>query len=354
MISVRHLTKRFIDIVAVDDASFDVEPGEVMGFLGPNGAGKTTTLRILTGYLPATRGTARVAGLDVLEDAVEVRARVGYLPENVPLYLEMRVQEYLVFRARLKGLTRRAARDRLQEVLVECGLADMRRRIVGQLSKGYRQRVGLADALLASPPVLILDEPTAGLDPGQRKEVRQLIQRLGRQRTVLLSSHILGEVEDVCHRVMIIKGGRILAIGAPHELVGKLQGEADLDRIRLETRAAPARVEPLLHSMPSVRSIHSEVLSDGFNAFDVLVEAGSDPREEIVAKLTAEGAGLRELRRVSLSLEEIFLRLTAGSEIEARIPARIAGATGIPRAGGSGQPDLASGAGREKPGEEAR
>ncbi|HEX5010466.1 MAG TPA: ABC transporter ATP-binding protein, partial [Planctomycetota bacterium] len=218
MIRVEHLTRRFHDLVAVDDISLDVPPGDIVGFLGPNGAGKTTTIRILTGFLPASSGRAEVAGFDVASDSLKVRERVGYLPENVPLPPDARVEEYLEFRARLKQVPasrRAAARER---VLGQCGLLPMRRRIIEQLSRGYRQRVGLADALIADPPVLILDEPTGGLDPGQRQEVLDLVAGLRGERTVLLSSHVLAEVEHSCSRVAIIQRGRIVAQGTKAEL----------------------------------------------------------------------------------------------------------------------------------------
>ncbi|MBM3984793.1 MAG: ABC transporter ATP-binding protein, partial [Planctomycetes bacterium] len=218
MILIEHLTRRFHDLVAVDDISLEVAEGQVLGFLGPNGAGKSTTIRILAGFLPASSGRARVAGFDVAEDSLRVRERIGYLPESVPLPPDARVDEYLEFRARLKGVPaarRPAARER---VLQDCGLLPMRRRIIGQLSRGYRQRVGLADALVADPPVLILDEPTGGLDPGQRQEVLDLVAALRGRRTVLLSSHVLAEVEHTCSRVAIIQRGRIVGQGTKAEL----------------------------------------------------------------------------------------------------------------------------------------
>ncbi|HOW98922.1 MAG TPA: ATP-binding cassette domain-containing protein, partial [Kiritimatiellia bacterium] len=226
MIRVTHLTKRFAGCVAVDDVSFRIEPGEVVGFLGVNGAGKTTTLRILSCYLPATSGTAEVAGFDVFRDSLEVRRRIGYLPENAPLYPEMRVDEYLRFRARLKGVSPAACRRRVQEVKDRCGLKDAGRRIIGQLSRGYRQRVGLADCLVHDPELLILDEPTLGLDPAQVIQVRELIRALARRHTILLSTHILPEVEAVCRRVLIINRGRIVASDSPGQLRENLQSGA--------------------------------------------------------------------------------------------------------------------------------
>src|SRR5271170_161113 len=224
MIEVTNLTKRYAGHTAVNDISFHVARGEIVGLLGPNGAGKSTTMRILSCFLPATSGTVRVGGLDVFSDSEEVRRRIGYMPENNPLHFEMRVREYLKFRARLKGLGWRRSRERVDTVMEQCGLTDVQKRIIGQLSKGYRQRVGLADALVHEPELIILDEPTIGLDPNQIRSVRQLIKDLGRRHTVLLSSHILPEVEMTCNRVLIMRAGRILAADTPENLqkaVGK-------------------------------------------------------------------------------------------------------------------------------------
>jgi ABC-2 type transport system ATP-binding protein len=223
MISVQHLTRRFGPHVAVDDVSFRLERGEVVGFLGPNGAGKTTTMRVLTGFLPPSSGSVTVDGFDVLEDSLSVRERIGYLPESVPLYREHRVQEMLWFQGRLRGLSRGEARRRAGLVLERVGMAERARSLIGRLSKGQRQRVGLAVALLPEPDVLVLDEPTSGLDPLQRLEVRRLIQELSRERTVLLSSHILPEIEAVCPRVIILQRGRIAADGVPEEVARKAE-----------------------------------------------------------------------------------------------------------------------------------
>src|SRR5437868_5875302 len=218
MIEVSHLTKRYAGVTAVSDISFSVERGEIVGLLGPNGAGKSTTMRILSCFLPATSGTVRVAGLDVFYDSDEVRRRIGYMPENNPLHLDMRVREYLKFRARLKGLTRRRSRERVDVVTEQCGLKDVSRRILGQLSKGYRQRVGLADALVHEPELIILDEPTIGLDPQQIRSVRQVIKSLGTAHTVLISTHILPEAEMTCNRMLIMYEGKILAADTPENL----------------------------------------------------------------------------------------------------------------------------------------
>jgi len=310
LISVRNLTKRFGDVVAVEDVSFDVADGEVMGFLGPNGAGKSTTLRILTGYIPASAGTVRIAGLDVLSDSLQVRQQLGYLPENVPLYPEMRVEEYLRFRGRLKGLAPKDAGGGVARVMDQCGLAHMRRRIVGQLSKGYRQRVGLADALVSRPRLLVLDEPTGGLDPHQRKEVLDLIKGLAHEHTVLLSSHVLAEIESVSSRVMIIQKGRLLASGRLDELADRLQ---EAPRVRVEVKG---RRDAVMTALASVRRECADSpdvgeLADGWLSITLQPLAGRDLRESIAERLREASLPLRELVRQVFSLEELFLRITA-------------------------------------------
>jgi ABC-2 type transport system ATP-binding protein len=301
LIHIEHLTRRFHDVVAVDDVSLEVPRGQVLGFLGPNGAGKSTTLRILTSFLPASSGRATIDGLDVATDSLEVRRRIGYLPENVPLPTDARVEEYLEFRARLKGVPPRerpAARARVMHL---CGLEDMRRRIVGQLSRGYRQRVGLADALIADPPVLILDEPTGGLDPGQRQEVLDLVAHLGGERTVMLSSHVLAEVEHVCTRVAIIKQGRIVAEGTREELEAGAghQGEVEI--------AAPGAGERL-GAWLEERGL-TVVRRPEADACVVRLDDGADAAPLLTALVHAElpVACFRPLHR---SLHEIFLDLT--------------------------------------------
>ncbi|HVS17250.1 MAG TPA: ABC transporter ATP-binding protein, partial [Planctomycetota bacterium] len=251
MIHVEHLTRRFGSIAAVDDLTFHIERGEVVGFLGPNGAGKTTVMRILTGYLPASSGRAEIAGLDVLRQSLEVRRRIGYLPEAVPLYREHRVGEMLVFQARLHGLARREWKARIPEVLERVGLADRERSLIGQLSRGQRQRIGLAVALLPEPEVLILDEPTSGLDPLQRLEVRKLLGELAAEHTVLLSSHILPEIEAVAPRVIILDRGRMAADGTPAELVRRLGGGSAL---RLEAFVG-ADVEAALRVLRAIPGV---------------------------------------------------------------------------------------------------
>jgi ABC-2 type transport system ATP-binding protein len=301
LIHIEHLTRRFHDLVAVDDISLDVARGEVLGFLGPNGAGKTTTIRILTGFLPATSGRAEIDGIDVAANSLDVRRRIGYLPENVPLPADARVGEYLDFRARLKGIARGKRASACDRVLDLCGLVPMRRRILNQLSRGYRQRVGLADSLLAEPPVLILDEPTGGLDPGQRQEVLDMVHRLRGERTVMLSSHVLAEVERVCSRVAIIKNGRIVAGGTREQL------EADAGRRGEVEIQAPGRGDALAAWLTE-------------QGLKPQREAGSDTcivhleRDEdgppLLAAAIAAGLPIGCFRPLSRSLQDIFLDLT--------------------------------------------
>ena len=304
MIEVEQLTKRYAGHWAVDNLSFTVARGEVVGFLGPNGAGKTTTMRILSCFLPATSGTARVAGFDVFSQSLEVRRRVGYMPENTPLYADMRVEEFLTYRAALRGLDSTRARRRLGDVLDLCSLRDVNRRIIGHLSKGYRQRVGLADALLHEPELLILDEPTIGLDPGQIREVRELIHRLGGKHTVLLSSHILPEVEAACSRVIIINRGRIVASGTPAELIRQSRA---VDVLRVELNAGPADASAALRELPGVGEVASAGEAEGWMSFHLGVAAGADPREAIFQLAMTRGWKLRELSRRTPSLEEVFV-----------------------------------------------
>ncbi len=329
VISVRNLTKRYGDVLAVHDVSFEVAEGEVMGFLGPNGAGKSTTIRILTGYTPATSGTVQIAGLDVLSESLAIRQQLGYLPENVPLYPELRVEEYLRFRARLKGVSARDARAAVERAMAQCGLMHMRQRIVGQLSKGYRQRVGLADALVARPRLLILDEPTGGLDPHQRKEVLDLIKGLAHEHTVLLSSHILAEIESISTRVMIIQKGRLLANGKFADLATHLD---DAPSIRVEAKgrrdAILQALAPLLREC--AESSDATELADDWVAVTLRPRAGRDPREGIAAALRAANLPLRELVRHQRTLEEIFLRITAQAAIRTGETVAAAPETGAP------------------------
>ena len=315
MIEVEGLTKRFVDKDVVADVSFFVPEGEVLGFLGPNGAGKTTTMRMITGFLSPTSGRVRVAGIELDRDPLGVRARIGYLPENVALYPEMRVEEYLRFRTAVEGVPRGQTRSRVDEVAERCMVADVRRQVIGTLSKGYRQRVGLAGALIHRPPVLILDEPTVGLDPRQIVKIRELITELGREHTVILSTHILPEVEQVCRRVLIIDDGKIVADGTPEHLRGGLAGNAEL-RVQLEAPEGDARA-----ALEVLRGA-SNVRSDGSGRFQVEVEGGGDLRREVFKLAVQRNWVLLELAQTMPSLEDVFLRLTthdAGAEQEAEV-----------------------------------
>jgi len=308
MIKVENLTKRYVGRTAVDDISFEVGRGEVVGFLGPNGAGKTTTIRVLTGYLPPTSGRASIAGFDVFTESLESRRCIGYMPENVPLYTDMRVKEYLNFRAALKGLSGRELRKSVGEVMEMCGLNEMRKKIIGNLSKGYRQRVGLADALVHKPDLLILDEPTNGLDPNQIRRVRNLIKQLGLTHTILLSTHILSEVELTCDRVIIVDRGRVCACETPENLIGKLR-TAGTVKVELEVKASLAMSK--LENIPSVRKvIHEEDQEGGWSLFTIRVESGADVREDLGQLARENSWNLRELHRETATLEDVFVEMT--------------------------------------------
>jgi ABC-2 type transport system ATP-binding protein len=299
MIQVDKLTKYFGPVLAVDQVSFEVGAGEVVGFLGPNGAGKTTTMRILTSYLPATSGIAKVAGYDVMMQSMDVRRNIGYLPESVPLYPEMRVEEYLVYRAKLKGVGRKERPARIEYCLERCRIREVRRRLLGTLSKGYRQRVGLADALVHDPPILIMDEPTAGLDPIQIRETLAFIKELGENHTILLSTHILSEVEAVCERVIIINAGRI----------GFSRNLADLERtavILLEVRGPTDGVAAALRGVSGVSQVEAEPMEDGVAAFEVRAHEDRDLREALAQAVTRKGWALRRLERQRQRLEDAF------------------------------------------------
>ncbi len=312
MIKVAHLTKQFAGCVAVDDVSFEVGRGEIVGFLGPNGAGKTTTMRILSCYLPATSGTVTIGGYNVFTDSLEVRRRIGYMPENVPLYPEMRVDEYLDFRARLKGVAREWRRKRVDEVKELCGLKDVGRRIIGQLSKGYRQRVGLAESLVHDPELLILDEPTIGLDPNQIRQVRELIKDLAQRHTILLSTHILSEVEMTCQRVLIINRGRIVASDSPENLRGLMRGSA---RIVAELQGPRESIAEKLGAIAGISRV-TAAEADGWGQFVLECARESDPRAQVAALAAREGWALRELRAEKTTLEDIFVSLT---KVEAEV-----------------------------------
>ena len=307
MIDVHHLTKRYARHEAVRDVTFSVSKGEIVGFLGPNGAGKTTTLRMLTGYLPPTSGSARVAGFDIFRQSIEARRRIGYMPENVPLYEDMRVREYLRFRAQLKGLSGGDTRRRVGEVLETCGLVSVRRKMIKTLSKGYRQRVGLADALVHDPELLILDEPTNGLDPNQIRQIRELIRQLGQNHTVLISTHILHEVEMTCNRVIIIDNGRIKAADAPANLTSQMRAAG---RIQVEIQGDPEVVGGAVHRMEHVKKVSPEPIEDGWTRYTVWVDSGTDARERIARLASQYGWPLRSLFRHVATLEDVFVELT--------------------------------------------
>ncbi len=310
MIEVEHLSKTFVDVPVVDDLSFFVPEGQVLGFLGPNGAGKTTTMRMITAFLRPTEGRVVVAGIDLDSDPVGLRRQVGYLPENVPLYPEMRVDEYLRFRADIEDVPRGEVRENMEYVIDRCMLADVRRQVIGTLSKGYRQRVGLAGALVHRPPVLILDEPTVGLDPNQIIKIRELIAELGRDHTVVLSTHILPEVEQVCERVLIIDRGAIVADGTPADLQARLIGNPALS---VELRGADGQAMEALGTLPGV----VQVAAAGEARFRVEHESDADPREAIFRLAVERGWVLTELAAERTSLEDVFVRLTTREEATA-------------------------------------
>ncbi len=307
MIEVQHLTKRYGPTTAVDDVSFRVERGEVLGFLGPNGAGKTTTMRVLTGYMPPSEGNAIVAGYDVMTQPIEAKRRTGYLPETPPLYPEMTVRDYLSFVARIKGVPRAERKSRVNAAMERTRVADMANRHCAKLSKGYRQRVGLAQAIMHNPDVLILDEPTAGLDPKQINETRQLIKDLGGDHTVILSTHILPEVSQTCHRVVIINKGRVVAVDTPENLTARLRGS---ETMFVQVDAGDADVGTTLQAVPGVTQVSASETRGTVTSFEVNSETGRDVRRELASTIVRQGWGLLELRPLRMSLEEIFLHLT--------------------------------------------
>jgi len=314
MIEVDNLTKRYGRATAVNGVTFRVEKGEILGFLGPNGAGKTTTMRILTCYLPPTEGTARVGGYDVFSQPMEVRRRVGYLPETPPLYPDMGVREYLDFCAKIKGVPARERRGKVDDAVERCRVGDVRKTLIGKLSKGYRQRVGLAQAILHNPEVLILDEPTAGLDPKQIIETRELIRGFGGDHTVILSTHILPEVSMTCGRVVIINEGRVVAEDTPDNLTHRLKGAGTL---RLEVRGDETAVLQAVRGVPGVLAAQTRGGHDGVLVIDVEAESGRDVRSDVAAAVVTSGHGLLGLQQMGMSLEEIFLHLTTTDTAEA-------------------------------------
>ena len=315
MIEVQHLTKRYGRVTAVDDVSFRVERGEILGFLGPNGAGKTTTMRILTGYMPATDGTATVAGFDVFEQPLEAKRRTGYLPETPPLYPEMTVREYLDFVARIKGVPSGERASRVGAAIEQAQLTDMSNRHCGKLSKGYRQRVGLAQAILHNPEVLILDEPTAGLDPKQIIETRELIKRLAGNHTIILSTHILPEVSQTCQRVVIINRGRVVAVDSPENLTARLRGS---ETIFLQVDGPEAALTSALEQTTGVSGVRVAQRHNGTIDLEVESERGDDVRRQLANTVVSNGWGLLELRAERMSLEDIFLSLTTEERSEPR------------------------------------
>jgi len=300
MISVTNLTKFFGPILAVDHISFEVGKGEIVGFLGPNGAGKSTTMRILTSFLPATSGVAKVAGYDVMNESLDVRRNIGYLPESVPLYPEMRVEEYLTYRAKLKGVERKSRQKQIDECLERCRIREVRRRLIGTLSKGYRQRVGLADALIHEPAILILDEPTTGLDPIQIKETLNSIKELRAKHTILLSTHILDEVEKTCDRVIIINSGRI-GLDKPLAELGK-----ETRVILLEVRGPVDQVINVLRTTEGVADVKSKAVDSGVTSYEITPEHDKDLREEIFQRVAKNGWTIRRLDLRQRRLEEHF------------------------------------------------
>jgi ABC-2 type transport system ATP-binding protein len=313
MIEVSNLTKRYAGRTAVRDISFSVARGEIVGLLGPNGAGKSTTMRILSSFLPATSGSVRVAGFDVFHESVEVRRRIGFMPENNPLYPEMRVREYLKFRARLKGLGWKKSRERVATVMAQCGLTDVSKRIIGQLSKGYRQRVGLADALVHEPELIILDEPTIGLDPHQIRSVRQLIKSLAEKHTVLISTHILPEVEMMCSRVLILFDGKILAADTPENLQKLMHGSS---RVVAEIAAGAAELISAFSQLPGVEQFDVSASEGEFQRCALTPRDGCDLRPAVFALARERGWILRELSRSRHSLEDIYVQVTKPNEEE--------------------------------------
>jgi len=317
VIEVQHLTKRYGRITAVNDVSFRVERGEILGFLGPNGAGKTTTMRILTGYMPATEGKAIVAGFDVFDQPIEAKRRTGYLPESPPLYPDMSVAEYLDFVAKVKGVPSNERRERIRYVMERTRISDMGARLTGKLSKGYKQRVGLAQALIHNPDVLILDEPTAGLDPKQIIETRQLIKQLAGDHTIILSTHILPEVSQTCQRVIIINNGRVVAVDTPDNLTARLRGS---ETMYVQVDASGADAAPALTRIAGVTRVAESDRRDSAVGYEVDSEQGRDIRRELARAVVSNGWGLLELRPMRMSLEEVFLSLTT-EDVEAAAPA---------------------------------
>ncbi len=306
MIKVQNLTKRYAGFTAIDNLNFEVERGEIVGFLGPNGAGKSTTMKILTGYLPATSGTAKIAGFDVFEQSIQARQHIGYLPENTPLYQDMRIGEYLRYRAQLKGVAGGKLKERVGDVLEMCDLSDVERKLIGSLSKGYRQRVGLADALVSDPDLLILDEPTIGLDPNQIRQVRDLVKNLANKRTVLISTHILPEVEIMCSRVVVIHKGKIRASDTAENL---LRAHRVAGALRIEANVHGDNARERLSQVPGVKDVTEEADGD-YTTFQLKLETNAEPSDEVLRLATERRWSVRELLRRRATLEDVFVELT--------------------------------------------
>ncbi len=311
MIKVENLTKRFAGQTAIQDLNFEVGKGEIMGFLGPNGAGKSTTMRILSSFMPATSGRATIAGFDVFEQSLQARSRLGYMPENVPLYNDMRVTEYLNYRAALKSVPHRRIPERVGDVQELCGLKDVENKMIRTLSKGYRQRVGLADALVHEPDLLILDEPTSGLDPNQIRQVRELIKNLGKQHTILLSTHILPEVEMTCSRVIIINKGRIEACDTPQNLLGEIRTAGG---VFVEAKVGNDNGAEQLKQIPGVREVTEKTDGD-WHRFSLRVESGVDVREQIFQMAMVRRWSVRELSQRKATLEDVFVEITHADDV---------------------------------------
>lgn len=308
MVIAEHLHKAFGHFVAVRDANFSIDKGEIVGFLGPNGAGKTTTMKMITGYLPPTAGTASIAGFDVLKTPLEARRHMGYMPENVPLYDDMRVYEYLEYRARLKGICGSSVRQQIAFVIDRCGLEPKRKNMISTLSKGYRQRVGLADALLGNPDLLILDEPTNGLDPNQIRQIRELVRSLAEDHTVILSTHILSEVEQICNKVIIIDQGDIKAADTPANLTHGLRAAG---RVSIEFKGDLECVVKELEAFAPVKKvIHEDTLPGGWHRLIVRAEPGTDTREKAAAIIASHSFPMRHIYRHIPNLEDVFVEMT--------------------------------------------
>ena len=314
MIEVKNLTKRYGATVAVNDVSFDAKAGEVLGFLGPNGAGKTTTMRILTCYLSADAGTAKVAGYDVFEESIEVRKQMGYLPESAPLYTDMGVLDYLNFIAQIRGIPKSHRKERIREVIDVCGLEKVIQKDVGELSKGYRQRLGLSQALIHAPAILILDEATSGLDPSQIIEIRNLIKEIGKEKMIIFSSHILPEVSATCSRILIINEGRLVANGTPEELAGRAKGQ---EVVHISIRGHRAEIEAKLDELNFVSDYKCVKADDQILGYRISSQQGNNAAEEIFQFVVDNHWSLTELRQETVSLEDVFLQLTGSESTDA-------------------------------------